>query len=473
MIDNQAPVFVVGVPRSGTTVFSVKLAEATGIAMSPETHFMPEVYARLKHLDVSEAKAVDRALDKFSTGRWFADLGLETESIKKEFLGCEQRDWPRLFATILRLYAVKSGASRWGEKTPGHYRYVTELLRWYPNCHIIFIMRDPRAVVASNLRAPFSPSYAWFIARRWREMWDIYQSHSADNRVSMVRYEDFVTNPDYVLSEIKCRIGVASTVHPKSMTVSGDKPQAIGWRKQHLKSAAGIVNVRSVARWQEQLSAHDKWETDLFAGPGPRGCDYELVASDGWAWLRWLQFLYRFPLQRLELAIIAARRLVSEDKRLLLKQKILLLAGSFLSRLSLLRNSAGRAIGSHCRTAANGKLARIYLEEKHSNSSSFDQIGPQSEILGLFAVALCERSFRVEFVVCTRKTFYTAKSILRAFAINKQASIVVLPLDEFNSSDSVEIYMPNQNTPVSRIATLSLTALNVNETAVQIDVANT
>ena len=327
------PVFVVGVPRSGTTVFSVKLAEATGIVMAPETHFMPEVYWPLKHLNLADDNAASRAIEMLRTRSWFADLELDAEDIKSAYFSQNDRSWPGLFQTILRLFALKNGAEYWGEKTPGHYRHVHTLLDWYPNCRIIFVMRDPRAVVASNMQAPFSPSYPWFIARRWPEMWEIYQSASNDPRVSMVRYEDFVADLDQVMNAVKLELALDH--HNSGETANlfdAGKTAQKGWRAQHLEKAAGAINTTSLLRWRSKLSPYHIWVTDHVAGPGPSQCGYEpakLVSS----WKHRIRYFYTYPFQRLKLAIRSAQ-LVKENLVINTKQRILLYVGSIIDNLT-------------------------------------------------------------------------------------------------------------------------------------------
>ena len=470
MDNNVPPVFVVGVPRSGTTVFSLKLAEASGIAIAPETHFMPEVYGQLKHLDLGDAPALNEAINKFRSGRWFTDLGLEPGAIEKAFIKGGGRDWPALFATILQLYAHKNGAVRWGEKTPGHYRFVNELLCWYPDCHIIFVMRDPRGVVASNMRAPFSPSYAWFIARRWREMWDIYQPLSSDSRISMVRYEDFVADPAHVMEYLKNRLGVEMKTGSTGPGATAMKASSQGgWRAQHLQIAAGAVTAKSVSRWRRQLSRYDIWVTDQAAGEGPAQCGYEPVNTGNGQWRYRLAFYLRYPVERLELAVGAAMHVKNNNgKSHWLKQRMLLLAGSGLDWAALLRFRAVPAIeGSNSRLRQ--KRALIVVGGKHRQTSSYVPLTADSEVLGLFVATLCNLDYEVRLAVRTRDQFFAARRIINAFGLANCAAIVRSSVQRVVNSDQVEVYLPGKSKPVHRIDKLEINAINAGDEAARID----
>jgi len=469
VIDNSAPVFVVGVPRSGTTVFSVKMSEATGITMSPETHFMPEVYAHLKHLDLSETKAVDSVLNRFCSGRWFADMALETGLIKDEFMQCEHRDWPALFTTILRLYAAKNGSSRWGEKTPGHYRFVAELLEWYSNCHVIFVIRDPRAVVASNLRAPFSPSYSWFVARRWREMWDIYKTHSADKRVSLIRYEDFVMDTERVLEDVKELLCVEAGPKVCEQTVSGGETELKGWREQHLQSAFGEVNPDAMERWREQLSPYDVWITEKYAGIDLVQCGYEPAGEEI---SPQIMSRLRFVAERSELAIGAAVRAnESAGADINLKQRMLLFFGAFLDGSNWMLN---RSVFRWCRNGARmdkRKRAFITLGNKYFSRSSYTRLETDAEVLGMFLISLCDRGYEVNLVASCQEQYLAAKKITRAFGLASKSRIEFSPHIKASPGNRIEIYVAGKAAPVLCEDELEIDALSAKEAAASIDLA--
>lgn len=469
------PVFIIGVPRSGTTVFSVKLANATGIAITPETHFMPEVYWPLRHLDLSDDKAAIKAIKLFETRSWFADLELEATDIEAAFFAQEDRSWPSLFQTILCLFALNNRAEYWGEKTPGHYRHVQTLLDWYPDCRIIFVMRDPRAVVASNMQAPFSPSYPWFIARRWPEMWEIYQTVSADPRVSMVRYEDLVADLDKVMNEVRSNLALNQR-NFESATNDYDSGKTLqkGWRAQHLEKAAGAINSKSLARWQSQLSPYDIWLTDHVAGPGPALCGYK-PANLGSAWKHQLRYYYKYPYQRLELAIRSAQ-LIEENPAAStnIKQQVLLGVGKIIDNLTY----AGFRINSifqigDARSSKDSKIAVIKMGAKHRQDSSFATNSANSEVLGLFIAAMCEKKYVIELAVHEKEQFFVAQRIAHAFGLVDKIGITASKNKSQRRGDCLEVYRKNdegtRDMPVYQDEHLEITATTAKQVAQSID----
>lgn len=131
------------------------------------------------------------------------------------------------FEAYCMIRARKAGKTRWGEKTPRHVYCVPEILKAYPNAKIIYVIRDPRAVVASYRDWKTQdnvPESRWgefhrddararksyhllIITLMWRSavrtMRSLQQARG-DARILTVRYEDVVREPERALERI-CR----------------------------------------------------------------------------------------------------------------------------------------------------------------------------------------------------------------------------------------------------------------------------
>lgn len=77
--------------------------------------------------------------------------------------------------------------------------FVPALSRTFPDSKFVLVVRDPRAVAASN-NADENRKYPWtFLARQWRKLailsWVYSKQAEFRDRVQMVRYEDLVQSP--------------------------------------------------------------------------------------------------------------------------------------------------------------------------------------------------------------------------------------------------------------------------------------
>jgi len=185
---SQRPLFVLSLPRSGSTLVQRVLAARDEISTTPEPWILlPQVYAMreqgayTEYGQVPASRAIREFAERSSGGRG----GYEEE----------------LRRFVLALYARASGGRGmyFLDKTP-RYHFITEdLFRLFPDGRFVFLWRNPLAVVASVVET-------WgrgrWIVERWRP--DLFDgvAHLVSGFVAhgdrslAVRYEDLVSDPD-------------------------------------------------------------------------------------------------------------------------------------------------------------------------------------------------------------------------------------------------------------------------------------
>src|SRR5262249_32357495 len=125
------PIFVLGCPRSGTTLLQLMLHAHPRIAIPPETRFVLTSYgARNSFGDLREEPNRRALASSIVRERHtlFYDLGLDAD----EVLGEIAEGPPTLGSAIgivFRAYARRFDKPRWGDKRPGYYQYIPALLR--------------------------------------------------------------------------------------------------------------------------------------------------------------------------------------------------------------------------------------------------------------------------------------------------------------------------------------------------------
>ncbi len=159
----DAPVFVVGVARSGTTLLSAMLSAHPRLDCGPESRF----FARYRHLD---ARARARILDPATWPRpavdFMASLRNQGHPVTELFgltlpeigtyLAGRQPSTTAMLESLTVLHAQRAGKARWVEKTPRHLLMTETLRAGWPEAYIVRIVRDPRDVALSLARMPFA-----------------------------------------------------------------------------------------------------------------------------------------------------------------------------------------------------------------------------------------------------------------------------------------------------------------------------
>jgi len=149
-------VFIVGCPRSGTTLLQRLVNAHPRVAVAPESHWIPHLYEKpwaLKENGLVEHKLVR----ELSAHPKFARMGIGREELKKlEKLG--RNGYPltysRLVTAIFDFYGKAQGKPLVGDKTPDYVRRIPTLHRLWPEARFVHVIRDGRDVCLSMREWP-------------------------------------------------------------------------------------------------------------------------------------------------------------------------------------------------------------------------------------------------------------------------------------------------------------------------------
>jgi hypothetical protein len=206
------PVFVVGAARSGTTPLQLALN------MHPELGVYGETGAFFVHSRfgaVADEVNFRRLLEYWqvivSGCCPYHDL-LDNQELLGEL--AHASTYAHILNTIMGTIAAREGKNRWGEKTPAHLFRLKEIRTAFPNARIIHIVRDPRAVVCSAIKAfeggQFTDWNIYRAANYWLRCVRVHerQQSSRNDRYMLVRYEDFVSRPEATLNVVSSFLGI-------------------------------------------------------------------------------------------------------------------------------------------------------------------------------------------------------------------------------------------------------------------------
>ena len=243
---------IVGTPRSGTTLVQRLASEHPDCSVPPETHFFVHLYPRLVRSGVRfplDDRAIRKCLAFYAMLPTSAGLSLRPDELLRNSPGAGARPLS-LFRAVVQQLA--SPSQRLGEKTPDHLLWWKPLTRADERLQFVWVVRDPRGVVASSLKVPWGMTSPTLLAQRWRL--DIGALREAKrvlgpDRLSVVRFEDVVRDPEGQRTSIwrflRLPTGVASRRVDESL---------LRQRREEWKGlvAEPISETRSAA-WREEL----------------------------------------------------------------------------------------------------------------------------------------------------------------------------------------------------------------------------
>lgn len=204
---SQNPIFVVGYPRSGTTLLQALLATQGDLVTFPETHFFNTVFENVevegRAVEVSRvetilAKITAKSREPFDAAFVAGIKGLAIAG---------QVDLKDFFEALVgRALPATADSCRWLEKTPDHGLHLPVISALYPQARFIAIVRNPLHAIHSRTRyfPPSTDDLLALLARQWLrqvEAADQFEQ-TAPGRLMQVRYEDLVRNPEAVIARI-------------------------------------------------------------------------------------------------------------------------------------------------------------------------------------------------------------------------------------------------------------------------------
>jgi hypothetical protein len=259
------PFFIVGTPRSGTSILHGMLAAHSRVCVPPETFLFSKVLPRARRY-VRRGHIVDR--DGF---RAALAGSRELEPILRRLTDdAWEALWKRestvcgLLGGILDAYAEASGKTRWGEKTPSHLWYWRHIDRCFSQSRFLTVVRDGRDVVASLSAVPWGTRNVWAGAYRWRrEVRAVESLHSTlgPSRAHTVAYEDLVGDPSGTIAQVCGFLGLdfqpamlEMRVNPEEYIHSFEQGWKAGNRKPLYRSSIGAHRKRFSANDVRRLT---------------------------------------------------------------------------------------------------------------------------------------------------------------------------------------------------------------------------
>lgn len=141
-------VFVVGCPRSGTTLFQRILDAHPELAVIHETHWVAEFFET--RTGVSEEGTVTPELvPRLVQHRRFPSLEMTQDELERLANGAEPIDFASFVSRVFDLYGERRGKRIVGDKTPGNVRHLPTVHALWPDARIVHLIRDGREVALS------------------------------------------------------------------------------------------------------------------------------------------------------------------------------------------------------------------------------------------------------------------------------------------------------------------------------------
>lgn len=202
--DDFKPFFIVGCPRSGTTLLSVLLDRHSSVAVPPETFFF-HVFSGLSRQ--REKPDYEWLVSQYLDDSYMTAMKLDRAKVLQR-LYAYNSDHASFFRSALEEYAAVHNKSIIGEKTATHIKWIDTIFQWYPNAKVIWIVRDGRDVAMALMRLFHKNLRTHCCTWRMSVELGLKFEQKYSNKIHKIRFEDLITNPQSELKNLGNFLGI-------------------------------------------------------------------------------------------------------------------------------------------------------------------------------------------------------------------------------------------------------------------------
>ena len=256
-------VFVVGCPRSGTTMLQRMLDNHPQLTVANDTHFITRAVKTTLRRDRNPKMHPD-LLEAVLNYRRTYRMGLENVDIQQASTASDT--YADFVSKLYNLRGVRHDKPFSGEKTPDYCRQIPELHALFPSSRFIHIVRDGRDTTLSTLgwATETKGPGKWGL---WKEdpvgtcaLWWRWQVGTGDRDgrslppglYRSLRYEDLVSTPQQELKEIARLLAL-----PYSEDMVNYHSGKVRRQAGLSAKAAWLPPVQGLRDWRQDMSPED------------------------------------------------------------------------------------------------------------------------------------------------------------------------------------------------------------------------
>lgn len=295
----NAPIFIIGNPRSGTTLLRLMLTCHPNIVIPPEGGFLVHLFERYGGF-AGEPDMIDAYAADVIACRKMDEWNMEAGELGRFLQEREPRNYHDLGDGVYAFFASKhkSGWTRWGDKNNYYLKHIPTLAQIFPEAKFVHIVRDGRDVACSyrelsqtkGTYAPQLPNSVVEIAVQWRDnLNQIANSFKSLNpgQAYTIRYEDILLSAEETLKDLCSFLGEPYNVNMleyyKENTERSLEPEVyMQWKKKTKEE----LDPSRAFRWKtgmflEDVALFEKIAGDVLQQHGYEHTGYR-IARDIW-----------------------------------------------------------------------------------------------------------------------------------------------------------------------------------------------
>ena len=250
-------VFILGNPRSGTSLFRLMLNSHSMINATPECGFLHWWYEKYADWDSScvTSNRLDEYISDLESSKRIEDWKMDYAQLKEKIVQENPDNYAKLGEIVYVFYGEQKGkkAKVIADKNNYYINHFNDLNEIWPDAKYILVIRDGRDVACSYLNietlvtnSPYKPKLSTdikTIAKEWLTNNQNVLSFSEslnNNQFMVIRYEDFVKDSELYLTKVCNFLGLNFESNMLNYYIKNAKEQdeplsSLDWKKKTLE----------------------------------------------------------------------------------------------------------------------------------------------------------------------------------------------------------------------------------------------
>ena len=260
----KQPFFIIGNPRSGTSLFRLMLNANRNITVPPECGFALWFAQKYYKSEYNSVLYSQFAHDVYMSKK-FETWGIDEAFLLNHINNCSPSNYTELVCSVYSAYANNKNKAPVvvGDKNNYYINEFDKLKYYFPNSKIIFIIRDGRDVacsykklIESNIDSKYKPSLPVKIddiAEEWLKNADLIHANRNNNAI-VTRYEDILGNTAEELMKICEFLEVDYDANMEEYYKYNDEPKEfLQWKEKTLQKP----DLSNINKFSSELSEEE------------------------------------------------------------------------------------------------------------------------------------------------------------------------------------------------------------------------
>lgn len=268
--------FIIGRPRSGTTLLRLLFESHPHLLVPPESPFIIIHYKKYGKITNWTEEIINEFVEDLYKTRYFDKWLINRDDLTEQLYNLKGiRTFQEMVLEVYKCYKSvypKQDIRMIGDKNPMYSLYPGRIHQLFPDSRIIHITRDYRDNFLSLINVNFEVPIVPIVIYRWkyalRKMWKLKAENP--DLIYSIRYEDLVADPEMHTRRLCDFLGIEFDPSVLSFYEKKDEAQALYAGNKDLskihKSLFNPISTEKVNKWQTDMTTRQIKIADLVMG---------------------------------------------------------------------------------------------------------------------------------------------------------------------------------------------------------------